>query len=50
MGLSSALMSMHDSPPASNLGPRPTEAASKEALIRLADERMYQDKERRKQG
>jgi diguanylate cyclase (GGDEF)-like protein len=27
----------------------PTEAASKEALIRLADERMYQDKERRKQ-
>jgi diguanylate cyclase (GGDEF)-like protein len=28
----------------------PTEAASKEALIRLADERMYQDKESRKQG
>jgi len=28
----------------------PSEAASKEALIRLADERMYQDKERRKQG
>ena len=28
----------------------PTEAASKEALIRLADERMYEDKERRKQG
>ena len=27
----------------------PNEAASKEALIRLADERMYQDKERRKQ-
>ena len=27
----------------------PSEAASKEALIRLADERMYQDKERRKQ-
>ena len=27
----------------------PMEAASKEALIRLADERMYQDKERRKQ-
>jgi two-component system, cell cycle response regulator len=27
----------------------PQEAASKEALIRLADERMYQDKERRKQ-
>ena len=27
----------------------PAEAASKEALIRLADERMYQDKERRKQ-
>jgi len=27
----------------------PSEAASKEALIRLADERMYQDKDRRKQ-
>jgi diguanylate cyclase (GGDEF)-like protein len=26
----------------------PTEAASKESLIRLADQRMYQDKERRK--
>jgi diguanylate cyclase (GGDEF)-like protein len=28
----------------------PTEAASKEALIRLADERMYGDKDRRKTG
>ena len=27
----------------------PSEAPSKEALIRLADERMYQDKERRRQ-
>jgi GGDEF domain-containing protein len=27
----------------------PSEASSKEALIRLADERMYKDKERRKQ-